>query len=175
MLEQHQRQQAQHFGMLRGRHVGVRLADQKLKHTAEADGVVAQFVPDQGVPGSGGIAFGEDQIEDGEDGVEPFGQQMRGRDVVGDAGVFNFALGPHQPLGHGGHGQEKGGGDLGGGEAAQRLQGEGDLLLHRQGGVTTGEDQLETFVGNLVEVVEVLGDGQLLRRQVFKLPRFNRG
>ena len=83
---------------------------------------------------------------------------MSGRDVVGNAGVSNFTFGPHQPLGQGGHRHKKGGGDLDGGEAAQCLQSERDLLFHRQGRVATGEDQFEAFVGDFARIVVSFAD-----------------
>jgi hypothetical protein len=64
-------------------------------------------------------------------------------------------LAPHQPLGHGRLGNEEGAGDVGGGQAAERAEGERDLRVGGERGVTAGEQELEALVrkGGLVHGV----------------------
>jgi hypothetical protein len=89
----------------------------------------------------------EDQVDDRQHGIQPVGQQVLGRHPEGDPGGLDLALGPHQPLGHGRLGDQEGAGDLAGGQAAERPQGEGDLRLGGQRGVAAGEDELQPLVG----------------------------
>ena len=97
----------------------------------------------------GRVAFVEDQVNDGEDGVEPLGHVGRLGHQIGDTGVTNFALGPHQPLGHRRRGHEKRAGDLVGLQAAEHAEGQAYLGVVGQRGVAAGEDQTQAVVGDL--------------------------
>lgn len=119
----------------------------------QANGFGAQAGANEGFPTSGSIAFVEDEVDRGEHGVEPLGHLVAAGDDVGDAGVANFAFGAHQALGHGWRGHEKGARDLIGFEAAEGAQGERHLGVESQGGVATGEDQPQPFVGNFTGIV----------------------
>jgi hypothetical protein len=70
------------------RYIVLRLADEVLQHPAQADGVITQFMADERLAAGSRVAFGEDQVEDSQDRIEPLGQQVRGRDVVRNARVF---------------------------------------------------------------------------------------
>ena len=43
------------------------------------------------------VALVEDQVDDGEHGPEPLGQQVVGRNAERDAGVLDLPLGAHEP------------------------------------------------------------------------------
>ena len=75
---------------------------------------------------------------------------------VGGVVVAQLALGPHDALGHRRLGHEEGPGDLGGVEAAEQAQREGDLGVGRQRRVAAEEHQPQLVVGDDVdEQVEV--------------------
>jgi hypothetical protein len=93
------------------------------------------------------VALVEDQVDDREHRGEPIGQQVVGRHPERDPGGLDLALGPHEPLGHRRLGDEEGSGDLAGGQAAEGVQGQSDLRVGGQRGVTAGEDELQSLVG----------------------------
>ena len=62
-MQKHQPQQAQHFGILRQRYIGLCLADEQFQHTTETDGVGTQLIADEHLAGGGRVALGEDQVE----------------------------------------------------------------------------------------------------------------
>jgi len=70
-----------------------------------------------------------------------------GRHPEREAGSLDLALGPHQPLGHDGLGDQEGAGDLAGGQAAKRPKGQSDLRVDGERGMTASKDQLESLVG----------------------------
>ena len=114
--------------------------------------------------GGGQVALVEQQVDDGEDLVEPFGQLGLGGDAVRDPGVGDLPFGAGDALRDGGLRDEERGGDLGGGQPAHGAQGQGDLGLPGQGRVAAGEDQPESVVGlgrdrplQLGELVAVAG------------------
>jgi hypothetical protein len=93
-----------------------------------------------------GIAGGEDQIDHGEDRVQPVGQVLGAGDGEGDARGGVLGPGAAEALAHGRLGIEEDSGDLRRGEAAQGAQRQGDprLLLKRR--VAAGEDQAQAVV-----------------------------
>ena len=94
-------------------------------------------------------ALVEDQVDDGQHRRQPFGQQVRGRHAKGNAGGLDLALGAHQALRHRRLRDQEGAGDLVGGEAAQRAQGQRHLGVEGERRVAAGEDELEALVGNV--------------------------
>jgi hypothetical protein len=70
-----------------------------------------------------------------------------GRDAVRDAGVGDLSFGAGDALGDGGLGDEEGRRDLGGGEAADGAEREGDLGLFGERGVAAGEDEFQAVAG----------------------------
>ena len=105
-------------------------------------------------PSRGGVALVEDQVEDREDAgasARPAGlREVRGR---GSLAVADLPLRAHQPLRDGRLRLQEGARDLPGGESAHRAQGQRDAGVHRQRGVTAGEDQSEPVVGDIAHVV----------------------
>jgi hypothetical protein len=93
------------------------------------------------------VALVEDQVDDGEDGVETLAEQVSRWHPERDRRSSDLALGPHQPLRHRGIRYQEGTGDLVGGEPAEGAQGERDLCLDRERRVTAGEDELQALVG----------------------------
>src|SRR5581483_7892704 len=73
-------------------------------------------------------------------------QHTRLRNTIRNSGVPNLALGSHQSLRQCWQWYQEGTGNLSGGEATERMQGEGDLRLQCQRGMTAGEHELEPFV-----------------------------
>ena len=137
--QQHQGEQPHDLGFV-GHQLG--------QDPAQADGLGAQLLADQGVAGAGRVALVEDQVDDGQHGPEPVREVGLVRDPVGDPGVADLALGPDQPLGHGRLGHQEGAGDLGGGEPAQQPQGQRHLGPGAEGGVAAGEDQPQPVVAH---------------------------
>jgi hypothetical protein len=131
VVQQHQRQQAVHLGLVR---------HQLRQRPAQPECLYHQLA-------APAIAFVEDQIDDRQHRGEPVGQQMVGRDAKRDARGFDLSLGPHQALGHGGLADQEGTRDLRGGEAAERAQGQRHLGLGGERRMTAGEDELEPLVG----------------------------
>ena len=80
------------------------------------------------------------------DSGKPLSQFGIGRDPVGDSGHRDLLPGAGQPLGHGGLGGEHDGGDFGGGQLAERAQGESQPGLGSQARMAAGEDQPEEIV-----------------------------
>src|SRR5437588_65941 len=79
---------------------------------SQADGLAAELRPEQTVAAGGRIALVEDEIDDGQDGGQPVGQDVVGRDGEGNAGHLDLPLGPHQPLGQRGLRDQEGASDL---------------------------------------------------------------
>ena len=158
-MQQHQRQQTERFGLV---------GHQLHQCPGQADRLRAQAGPDQLGPGGGGVALVEQQVQHGEHGAGPFQQHVVGRDPEGYARVADLALGPHQALRHGGFGDQERPGDLSRGEAGQSAQGEGDLGVQGQGGMTAGEHQAQAVIparpASRIPAVVLLGPhGHLLQ------------
>jgi len=66
--------------------------------------------------------------------------------LVGDARIADLALGANQPLRQSGFRQKEGASNLGGRKAAKGAQGQSDLRLAIERGVTTGENQPQPVV-----------------------------
>ena len=101
------------------------------------------------------VSLVEDEVDDREHGGQPVRKEMVGRHTKRDPGRLDLALCPHQPLRHGLLRDEEGAGDLIGGQAAEGAQRQSDLRVHRQSGMTAGEDELQALVRKrrLVHVV----------------------
>ena len=84
---------------------------------------------------------------------------MRGRHAIGDAGVADLALRPHEPLRHGGLGHEERPRDLGCRQAHERAQRERDLRLERERRVAAGEDEAQPVVADAALVALARGIG----------------
>ncbi|MDP4503400.1 hypothetical protein Q9G87_15615 [Nonomuraea sp. G32] len=99
------------------------------------------------------VALVEDQVNDGENRIEPLAEQVARWNPRRDPRCFDLALGPHQPLRHRALRYEEGAGDLVGGEPAEGPQGERHLLLDRERRMTAGEDELQALVGKVVAFI----------------------
>ena len=155
VVEQHEREQAEDLGF-----IGHQLGEQ----TAEADRLAAEVPPHEGVACGGGVALVEDEVDDLQHRREALGQQVIRGHAVGDVGVADLALRPHEPLRHRRLRDEEGAGDLGRLEAGDGAQRERDLSLRRERRVAAGEDQPQPVVlqGALRSLSPVRG--RLLRR-----------
>ena len=116
------------------------------QRAGQADGLIAQALAHEVGAGGGRVALVEQQVQHAEHRRGALGQQVVGRDPVGDAGVADLALGPHQALRHGRLGDEEGAGDLCRGQAGEGAQRERDPRLERQRRVAAGEDQPQPVV-----------------------------
>jgi hypothetical protein len=92
------------------------------------------------------VALVEDQVDDGENGVEAFAQQVNRRHSERNRRCSDLSLGSHQPLRHRALRYQEGTGDLVGAEPAEGAQGERNLRLARERRVTAGEDELQTLI-----------------------------
>jgi len=162
LVEQHQGQQADHL----------RLRQQRHQQTAQADRLAREVGPRQRLPRGGRVPLVEHQVDHLEHGLQPFRQLGLGRHPVGDARVADLGLGAHDPLRHGGGGEEEGARHLVGGEPADLAQGQGHAGVGGQGGVAAGEDQPELVVLHvpLVPLGGVLRGGVDLLRVVLRQP-----
>jgi hypothetical protein len=112
----------------------------------------------------------EDQVDDGEHGRQPPGQVGLGRDAVRDSRVPDLALGPDQPLGHGGLRHQERVRDLRRGEPAQQPERQRDLGAGAQRRVAAGEHEPQPVIAHgpllfylLVPGMEQRGLGVLVR------------
>ena len=103
VVDEHQRQQAERLGLV---------GHQGAQGPGQPDRLGAQALPHELRAGGGRVALVEQEVEHGQHGGGPVHQEVGRRDAEGDAGVADLALGPDQPLGHGGLGDEEGPGDL---------------------------------------------------------------
>jgi hypothetical protein len=92
------------------------------------------------------VALVEDQVDHGEHGGEPVGQQVVGRHPKRDPCGLDLALGPHQPLGHRRFGDQECASDLAGCQSPERPKGESDLRVSGECRMTAREDELESLV-----------------------------
>jgi hypothetical protein len=105
------------------------------------------------------IPFVEDQVDHGQDRVEPRRHVVGVRHRIRNPGGANLSLGPHQSLRHRRRRDEEGARDLVGVEAAERPERQGDLRVERNRGMAAGKDQAKAIVGDLAGVVVGLLDG----------------
>ena len=96
------------------------------ENAAEAQGVFAERGPDPVVACSGGVALVEDQVHDLRGRRRGARELVAARDLEGDVGLGECALGADDALGDGGLGEEEGAGDLVGSEAAEKTERERD-------------------------------------------------
>jgi hypothetical protein len=120
----------------------------------QADRLAAQLGAHEVVAAVGAVALVEHQVGDVEDAVEPGRQRGGRRDLQPHALGPQLTPGAHQSLGHRGRARQQGRRDLLDGEAAHRLQREGDAGRPREHGVTAHEDHRQ-----LVVVHAPRGDG----------------
>lgn len=119
----------------------------------------------QGGTGRGRIAFVKDQINHLQHRAQTRGQFRGDRYLIGNVRLANLGLGAHDALGQGAGRGEKGTGNFFRGKAAYLTQGQGELGLGREAGVTADKDQTQTIVLNRGFVLVRL-DG--LRLQLFQ-------
>jgi hypothetical protein len=130
VVQQHHRQETVDLGLVRQQlSEGARQPDRFCRE------LVAAAVP-----------LVEDEIDDGQDGVDTLLQQLGGRHAERDAGGLDLALGPDEPLGHRALRDQKGACDLIRGESAERAQRERDLRLDVERRMATREDELQPLV-----------------------------
>ena len=105
-------------------------------------------MPDQRLAGRRVVALVEHEVEDAKHRLQALGEAVRGRHLVGDPGVANLLLGPHQALRQRRLRDQEGPGDLRRRQAAQRAEGQRDARLRGERGVAAGEDQSQLVVGD---------------------------
>jgi hypothetical protein len=93
------------------------------------------------------VALVEDQIDDRQHGRQPVRQPVVGRNAEANARIPDLALRPRKTPLHRFLGNEEGARDLLGAQTAERAQGQRDLRLGPERGMTAGEDQLQPLVG----------------------------
>lgn len=117
---------------------------------AEADRLGAEIVAREAGAAVRGVALVEQEIEDGEDRVEPRREFVRCGEGEREIALADGALRPDEALGDRRRGDEEGAGDLRHAETGEGLEGEGDLRLARQGGVAAAEDQAQLIVAQTI-------------------------
>ena len=139
--QQQQGQQAAHLGFG---------GQQPVQDPGQPDGFVGEVGPQQLLARAGGVAFGEDQVEDAQHPRQAAGQLVAAGDPEDDPRVADLALGPHDPLRHRGLGHQERARHLGGGQPGQAPQRQRGLGLDRQRRVAAGEKQPQPLVGELL-------------------------
>jgi hypothetical protein len=137
MVQQQQRQQTTDLWIVRG---------QLAQQPPEPDRLGGQVDPEQPVAAGGVIALVEDQVHDRADGPDPVGELVVGWEPERDSCHGDLAFGPDQPLLQGPLGNQKGPGDLGRGQPANRPQGQGDLGIDPQRRMAAHQDQRQLVV-----------------------------
>ena len=113
VVEQHQRQEPVHLGLVRHQ-LGERRAEpERLGRQVDA----------------AAVALVEDQVDDREHRCQPLRQQVAGRDAERDARILDLPLRPREPPLHRLLGNEERARDLLGAQPAERAQGQRDLRL----------------------------------------------
>ena len=137
VVQQHQREQAQHLGVV---------GHQPAQQPAEADRLAAQLAAHQPVALAGRVALVEDQVDDAQHAAQAVGQLLVGGHAVGDVRVGDLALRAHEPLAHRRLGDEERARDLARRQAAQRAQRERHARRQIQRRMAAGEDQPQPVV-----------------------------
>jgi hypothetical protein len=156
VVEEHEGEQPERLGL-----VGHQLGE----GPGQADRLRGELAADQGIRGRGQVALVEDEVERGEHRGQALRQVLVARDLVGDPGGADLALGAHDPLRHRGLRHQEGAGHLRGGEPAQRPEREPHPGLRGERRVAAGEDEPQPVVGHrvrlLVLVLRALGRDQV--------------
>src|SRR6185312_7853108 len=118
----------------------------RVQQAGQADRFLGQVGPGQGGARGGGVALVEHEVQDVADRAEQLGALRGRRQPERGARRLEALLGPADPLGHGGLGDEEGRRDLGGGQAADGAQGQRDGGGGGQGRVAAKEDEGERVV-----------------------------
>ena len=113
VVQEHHRQQPVNLGLVR---------KQFGQRAAQPDCFRRQLV-------ATAVALIEDQVNDGENGVETLAEQVNRWHAKRDCRSFDLSLGPHQPLRHRALRYQEGTGDLVGAEPPEGAQGERNLRL----------------------------------------------
>jgi hypothetical protein len=100
------------------------------------------------------VPGGEKQVDHVEHRLDPFGEFVEGRDLIRDPGKGDLFFRPRDAGGHCGLGDQECSSHLGGGEPAEEPQGERYTGVGGDSGVAAGEDQTETVIGDLGELVQ---------------------
>ena len=148
-MQQHESEQPVNFSRRWWRH-------QPSNQTPKADRLSAQIGPYQRFASSRHITFVEDEIDHSQHRVETRGQLVRVGHLVRNSCVANLALRPHEPLRHCRRGHQKCSRNFVGLQTAQRAECQRDLRFRRERGVTTGEDQAQTIVGDFDVIAGVV-------------------
>ncbi len=117
VVEEHQRQQPEHLGLL-GEH--------RREQARQPDRLAAQILAEERVGGGAEVALVVDQIERRGDRRQPLGHLLAAGNLVADPRVADLPLRADQPLRHRALARQERPGDLRGAEPAERPQGQGD-------------------------------------------------
>ena len=135
--EEHKREQAGDFGVIREQSVG---------GAGKADSLCREVEALQLRAGARGVALVEDEIEDMEHRAESLGALLGGWRMKANAGRFDDALRARDALRHGGFRNEKCAGDLCRRETADGTQCERNGRCRRERGMTAHEEQDESVI-----------------------------
>jgi hypothetical protein len=138
-VQQHQRQQTPHLGVV---------GHQPGQQVPEPDRLLAQLPAHEAIAPGGRIALVEDQIHHPQHASQAVGQLLVGRHPIGDVRVRDLALGADDPLAHGRLGDQEGAGDLARRHPPERPQRERHPRRHVQRRMAAGEDQPQPVVDN---------------------------
>jgi len=128
---------------------------------AEAERLAAERGAHPVVAGGRGIPLVEDEVQHLEHRGEAVAKVVAGGHLEGDMGLRERLLGPDDPLGDRGAGNQERPGDLLRGQPPEQPEGQRDPRLAGEHGVAAGEHQAEEVVAEVL----LTGDGQLGRGQ----------
>ena len=147
VVQQQQRQQAQHFGF---GDLALRLAQQRPQQPRQADGFVGQRRSVRRMP------FVEHQVHHPQHAGQARRPLGRARHFVRDARRGDLGLGAHDALRQRGRGEQKGAGNRLGRQAADLAQRQRDARFFGQARMAAGEHQAQAVVFDRIALVDQL-------------------
>ena len=149
-MQQHQGQQPFHL----------RLRRQIEQQPRQANRLAREVGPCLRIPGRRRVAFVEHQIDHAQDAVQTFRPFARRRHLVGNPCVADFRLCANDALCERWRGGQKSAGDFLGFQPAHFTERQRHLRLGRQCRMTTGKDETQTIILDLVAaILRFVGDG----------------
>ncbi len=148
VLEEHEREEAQYLRLVGHQHC---------QELAEPDRLLAELLPDVVAARRRRVPLVEDEVEDGEHGAQPLGEQVIRRHAERDPRGADLLLRSHEPLGHRRLRDEERVRDLRRREPADLPECERDPAVRGERGVAAREDEGESLVGNRAQLVLLCG------------------
>ncbi len=146
VVEEHQRQQPERLRLVR---------HQDGEQLGEPDRLLAEVCAQVPLATARRVALVEDEVEDGQHGAEPLGEEVVGRDAKRDPGRPDLPLGAHEALGHRRLRDQERVRDLRRRQAYDLAQGQRHPRVRGERRMTAGEDEREPVVGDRAHALVV--------------------